>query len=147
MAEIIVGVDGSQVSKLALEWAIAEAHLRSVSLRVVSVIKSPATWIGMGEALSSGVGATLSDDALLAACGDTLDEVLGTVTLPPGLNLVKDLHIGSAAKVLVTLSKDADLLVIGAQGHGEVGGVLLGSVAMHCVHHSVCPVTVVPLAR
>jgi nucleotide-binding universal stress UspA family protein len=48
-----------------------------------------------------------------------------------------------ASAVLVAESERADLLVVGHRGHGGVTGVVLGSVALHCVSHAHCPVTVV----
>ena len=52
--------------------------------------------------------------------------------------------IGHPSNVLVEVSKDADLLVVGCRGHGRVLGMVLGSVSNHCTHHAHCPVVVVP---
>jgi hypothetical protein len=32
---------------------------------------------------------------------------------------------------------------VGCHGHGELTGMLLGSVSMHCMTHATCPVVVV----
>jgi nucleotide-binding universal stress UspA family protein len=50
---------------------------------------------------------------------------------------------GPAAGVLVNMSADADLLVVGSRGLGAVSELLLGSVSHQCVRDAPCPVTVV----
>jgi nucleotide-binding universal stress UspA family protein len=49
---------------------------------------------------------------------------------------------GYPGPALVVASSDADLLVVGSRGHGELIDILLGSVGMHCVTHAHCPVLV-----
>jgi nucleotide-binding universal stress UspA family protein len=50
---------------------------------------------------------------------------------------------GRAADVLVEASRGADLLAVGSRGHGEVAGLLVGSVSEHCATHAHSPVLVV----
>ncbi len=144
MSDIVVGIDGAEGSEAVLEWAVREASLRGVTLRIVSAIQSPATWLGMGEALGSAVTASVSDADLNAYALSMLDEVIGRVGDTSGVEIVKETKIGHPADVLIQMSEDAELLVLGSSGHGDIGSVLLGSVGMHCVHHSHCPVVIVP---
>jgi nucleotide-binding universal stress UspA family protein len=47
-----------------------------------------------------------------------------------------------AAADLVAVSAEARLLVVGSQGAGALGGLLLGSTTHALIHHSACPVLV-----
>jgi nucleotide-binding universal stress UspA family protein len=49
---------------------------------------------------------------------------------------------GYPGPALVDASHDADLLVVGSNGHGEFADIVLGSAGMHCVTHAQCPVLV-----
>ena len=55
------------------------------------------------------------------------------------------------ADELVSASRDADLLVVGARGGAQGGGLAqhmpLGSISNKVLHHSECPVVVVPVPR
>jgi nucleotide-binding universal stress UspA family protein len=136
---IVVGVDGSESSRIALRWAADEARRRQADLDVVYSWHHPyETFVPMwglppwseleGEAL-----ATL--ESLLA------DEGLSSSGVP-ATNAI--LVQGPAAPALLSASAGADLLVVGSRGHGAFTGMLLGSVSQHCVTHATCPVTVVP---
>ena len=61
----------------------------------------------------------------------------------PAVNVETAVIEGPPAQVLVDMSVDADLLVIGSRGRGGFSELLLGSVSQQCVHHARCPVTVV----
>lgn len=49
---------------------------------------------------------------------------------------------GQPTKVLLDLSRDAALLVVGSRGHGGFAGLLLGSVSAACAERARCPVLV-----
>jgi nucleotide-binding universal stress UspA family protein len=51
--------------------------------------------------------------------------------------------IGSPGKLLVEQALRADVLVLGHRGRGPLASVVLGSVGLHCVLHTACPVTIV----
>lgn len=128
---IVVGVDGSDHSRRALEWAIEEARLRGTRVRAVL------TWSYMGEADSMlGVGTTDADaraalDAMLAEVGD------GAALVDPVA--VNDLAVHG----LLEASKGAALLVVGSRGRGGIKGLLLGSVSRTLVERATVPVVVV----
>jgi nucleotide-binding universal stress UspA family protein len=44
---------------------------------------------------------------------------------------------------LVALAQDADLVVVGTRGRGNIAAALLGSVSNHVVQHAPCPVVIV----
>lgn len=138
---IVVGIDGSAASKAALAWAVDEARRRSASVTAVHAWQFPAIgFAGYGGTMVPLV--TMEDIEKLAhdSARDTIAEVVGTDVSVPVLTSI--LH-GHPATVLVEAAKDADLLVVGSEGHGAFAGMLLGSVSTHVVHHAPCPVVVV----
>jgi nucleotide-binding universal stress UspA family protein len=149
MAEIVVGVDGSPGAAGALEWAVAEAGLRSAALHVVHawmvplIDAIPDAWL-IG---SPTVGPTDEEvyEHLAAAARKVLDEALDQArALDPKLEIVGELTEMRAASALIATAEDAELLVVGSRGRGGFTGLLLGSVSAQCVHHALCPVVVVP---
>jgi nucleotide-binding universal stress UspA family protein len=137
MGTIVVGVDGSEVSKHALRWALAQAQQTGDDVRVVMVFDDPyrEMWVPHVPP-SDGDELKLT----LLAVRRIVSEVAGD---HPKVDIETKAGEGPAAKVLVEESRDASLLVIGNRGRGGFGGVLLGSVSFHCVSHAQCPVVVV----
>ena len=73
-----------------------------------------------------------------------LDKAVSAVLTPGDAIEVRQSVIeGHAAPVLEALSETADLVVVGSHGHGELVGMLLGSVSEHCATHCHCPVVVI----
>jgi nucleotide-binding universal stress UspA family protein len=140
MAEVIVvGVDGSPASSVALRFAAEEARLRGVGLRVVRAWKVP--WGPMPPVpYPAELYAVVAPETKrhLAA---QVAEVLGS---DPGVSVEQRVVEGPPAKVLVEEAAEATLLVVGTRGHGGFTGLLLGSTSAQVVHHAPCPVVVVP---
>ncbi|MCB1031043.1 MAG: universal stress protein [Acidimicrobiales bacterium] len=132
--DILVGIDGSENSARALQWAIEEAKIRGSRVRAVL------TWSYMGQADSAlGVGTTQPDaeealaDLVSATAGDDLS-IIDQVT-------VNDLPVDG----LLEQAKTASLVVVGSRGRGGLKGLLLGSTSRTIVERSPVPVVVVPL--
>ena len=134
--DIVVGIDGSAHSEVALRWALDEAELRDVRVRAVL------TWSYMGEGESVlGVGTTEEDAraALDAVIADVAGDRAGRVDAVT----VNDL----AAHGLLEQAADAALVVVGSRGRNGLKGFLLGSVSRTVVERSPVPVVVVPAGR
>jgi nucleotide-binding universal stress UspA family protein len=132
---IVVGVDGSEVSRAALRWAARQAEMTGAQLRPVQAWRLPATY-GMPADYSDTDFEKLARENLQATVEETLGEHAG---IPRDPQVVQ----GHPAAVLTEAARGADLLVVGSHGYGAFTGMLLGSVSHHRVHHATCPVLVV----
>lgn len=137
---IVVGVDGSEPSQRALDWAIEEAKLRGARLRLVCAWHVPAVVYG-------GPGfAPQLDEPLDKTFEEVAQEVVDDATKrarETGVEAETSVVQGQAAEALVEAGADADLLVVGSRGHGGFTGLLLGSVSAQCAHHSPCALVIV----
>lgn len=136
---IVVGVDGSESAARAVRWAAAEAALRDVPLRLVSVFTAVPPGRFGDPSLSGPYRRHLVEAghaALDAAAG-----VAGEVA--PGVEVQPDLREGYPAPALLAASGDAVLTVVGSRGLGGFTGLLAGSVAVALAAHGGSPVVVV----
>jgi nucleotide-binding universal stress UspA family protein len=139
MGEIVVGVDGSEQSVEALAWAAEEARLRDAVLKVVTSFATPIMSTGYEVAAPDPSDLAAASSTMLGAAIDSLRDR----GLFDGLDVVTETLEGHAGEQLIALSERADLLVVGARGHGGFLGLLMGSVTTYVVNHAKCPVVVV----
>jgi nucleotide-binding universal stress UspA family protein len=143
---IVVGVDGSQGSRAALEWSIREARVRSCRMHILVVWQYPHAT----SASAWGLGMDPSPDireAVSTATAEAANRLGLTASSQSGVATTWEAIEGFPARVLITASEDAELLVVGSRGHGAFVGALLGSVSHQVVAHARCPVVVVPTPR
>jgi nucleotide-binding universal stress UspA family protein len=134
---VLVGVDGSPASITALRWAAREAAVRDAPLRVVHAWMPLPT---MYPGFYSGLDGQVMEKAARAILDDSIDQ---GGTAATGVDVEARLIVGGTAHSLITAAADAQLLVLGARGHGGFAGLLLGSTTHQCVHHAPCPVAVI----
>jgi nucleotide-binding universal stress UspA family protein len=137
---IVVGVDGSEPSKLALRWAEFLAEVTGSDVQAVNA------WQPVGTYGLAGAGwAVLPNDWNPAADSEkvltqTVDDVFGA---DRPTNLTLSVVEGNPAQVLLAAGAEAAMIVVGSRGHGGFVGLLLGSVSAACSEHATCPVLVV----
>jgi len=140
---VIVGVDGSEESLLAAEWAALEAQRRGTSLRIVSA-PLPSPRVHAYHAYHASPAAVA--DALRAVSARALDAArLRSEAAAPGVPVEACLLSGPPALAMAGSGWDASLLVVGARGAGGFAAMVLGSVSRYAAMHAACPVVVVRL--
>jgi nucleotide-binding universal stress UspA family protein len=133
---IVVGVDGSPCSSLAVDWAAAEAVRRGAPLSLVHV--SHPSWMALGSELP--IIAPQEPPSRPAYLDDEASRLRRS---HPELEVTCVDLIGSAAPALIEESADAALVVVGARGRARVVELVLGSVSRHVAAHAHCPAVVV----
>jgi len=132
---IVVGIDGSECSLAALQWAARQAQLTDSPLEVCM------SW----ERLQYGLGFVLPDSFDPESEARTLlDDEINKIRIAfSGVEFSPVLVEGHPAPALVEATRGADLLVVGSHGYGAFTGMMLGSVSEYCVQHVSCPITIV----
>ncbi len=148
MPGIIVGVDGSEHSLGALDWALNEASLRKTPLTVITVSPIVSGIYGPGYAPADYYPAEEeSRTQAEKATQELVNQAVERRGAPPDVPVTVRALSGAAADELINASEDADLLVVGARGAGGFARLVMGSVSTQVVHHALCPVVVVPAGR
>jgi nucleotide-binding universal stress UspA family protein len=139
--DIVVAVDGSPPSRVAVDWAARDAARRNLPLKLVHILNPPVVMtfaeVPMPPTFldwQREAGRKLLDDALT-----TVSEATGGHSL----QVSSDMITGPTVPTLVDLSKEARMIVVGCRGHGALARGVLGSVSTGLVHNSHCPVAVI----
>ncbi|SCL26820.1 universal stress protein [Micromonospora inyonensis] len=136
---VVVGVDGSDLSRLAVQVAAEQAAWRDTGLLAVHAYRHPAsTGPGDMQPLVHQEGALRGEEERLLA-----ESLAGLADRYPQVPVTGQVVHAKPGAALTEASRRAQLLVVGARGRGELTGLLLGSVSQAVLHHSDCPVAVV----
>ncbi|WP_238335350.1 universal stress protein [Kribbella amoyensis] len=136
---VVVGVDGSELSVAAIDFAFGAAEDRRLPVTAVMAWHDPVR-LGHGDQLPLVYDLDMLEQentALLA------ESVAGHAERYSDLEVRRELVRGHATDVLIAAAKAAELLVVGSRGRGAFAGLLLGSTSRALVHHAPCPVAVV----
>jgi nucleotide-binding universal stress UspA family protein len=137
---IVVGVDGSEGARRALNWALEHAG------RTGAVVEVITAFAGEDPALPAYTGSARGRaDELQQA---ELAAVLRYVDSPPVV--AREVVAGEPVGVLSRAAASADMLVVGSHGshnRSRLRAALMGSVSEGCIRQAPCPVLVVPTPR
>ena len=136
---IVVGVDGSDSSKAALQWAVRQAELTGSSVEAVIAWHYP---VMMGAYGYVPVSAVDSVDFAETAAKTLAEAIADAVDPATNVPIATSVVEGTPAQVLLEASASAGLLVVGSRGLGGFSSALLGSVSQHCAHHAACPILI-----
>lgn len=133
---VVVGVDGSAPSVVALRWAAKEAELRHTDLTAVIVDAEivPAPYAPVRSEPIERRRAELRrvlDEAIAAAVGSH-----------PSVVVHQHVEEGRPAEILARYAKHAELLVLGNREHGRVAASLAPTIR-GCIRRAACHVVVV----
>jgi len=141
MPGITVGVDGSEHSNKALDWAIRQAGALGKPLTVVAVNPVASNhWTGKPERYPADQSAT---ETVRRAAEEAVQKALSQAGEPGPASVTVRAVSGIPSQELVAASSDSDLLVVGSRGGGGFARIM-GSVSNQVVHHAHCPVVVIP---
>jgi len=136
---VVVAVDGSPASRDAVQFAFDFASRHAMALRAVHAWEVP---------FFDGPGVTVPVTLALDQVKDeeirlTAEAIAGWSQKYPDVAVSQQAIHGSAERVVIDATSDADLIVVGSRGRGGFTGLLLGSVSQALLHHSDCPVAVI----
>jgi nucleotide-binding universal stress UspA family protein len=153
---VVVGVDGTRLSEQAIGFAFEEAALRHAQLIAVHAANGSARAdsAAMREsATSTEASATTESSASLGSGVQPLpaldpEHVVADWVAPwrdrfPQVSVTSRVIPGSAARVLIQESGQAQLVVTGALGMGGLTGLVRGSVSQAVLRDSRCPLAIV----
>ncbi|CAL9326534.1 MULTISPECIES: universal stress protein [Streptomyces] len=134
---LVVGVDGSDGSLTAVDWAVDEAARHGCPLRLVH-----------GSLWERYEGRTPSVGAGRPAGRVTADRIVASAAERAGrrhrdVKVSTDVLLADAADALLHEGNNATALITGSRGRGELKGLLLGSVGLAVAARAHCPVIVV----
>ncbi|MFP7366571.1 universal stress protein [Corynebacterium callunae] len=136
---VVVAVDGSDASKQAVRWAANTANKRGIPLRLASSYTMPQFLYAEGMVPPQELFEDLQAESLEKV--NEAREIAHEVA--PEIKIGHTIAEGSPIDMLLEMSNDVTMIVMGSRGLGGLSGMVMGSVSGAVVSHANCPVVVV----
>ncbi|MDO4929131.1 MAG: universal stress protein [Corynebacterium sp.] len=136
---VVVAVDGSDASNNAVRWAANTAAKRGVPLRLAASYTMPQFLYAEGLVPPQELFDELQNESMktVEAARAIAHEIAPDIKI--GYTIVE----GSPIDMLLEMSNDVTMIVMGSRGLGGLSGMVMGSVSAAVVSHAKCPVVVV----
>lgn len=131
---IVVGIDGSEISMSAVDFAFRQASLWDRPLTVLHVQSDPT------EGFYPADGMLMDPETLAQLL--TAETLAGFREKHPDVALTVELERGEPAPKLVRASAHAAMIVVGSRGRGTAKALLMGSTSRSVVERALCTVVV-----
>ncbi|WP_342318633.1 universal stress protein [Corynebacterium mayonis] len=136
---VVVAVDGSPASDNAVRWAANTATKRGIPLRLAASYTMPQFLYAEGMVPPQELYDDLQRETI-----EKIDSARRiALEVAPDLMIGHAVAEGSPIDMLLEMSKEATIIVMGSRGLGGLSGMVLGSVSNAVVSHADCPVVVV----
>ena len=135
---VLIGYDGSANGKKALEYGIDFAMHAGAELTIVTVFPNVPDYLGSPQ--YNEIVAKVTNKARETA------EMAAEQARACGIEQVRvEVIEGAPAESMLAVAetRGCDCIVVGSRGHGELAGLLLGSVSDKLAHHAKMPVLIV----
>ncbi|QTH60006.1 universal stress protein [Corynebacterium hindlerae] len=136
---VVVAVDGSDASKVAVRWAANTAMKRDIPLQLASSYAMPQFLYAEGMVPPQEIYNDLQAETMVK-----IDEARAIASeVAPDIKIGHTVAEGSPIDMLLEMSKNCTMIVMGSRGLGGLSGMVMGSVSAAVVSHAECPVVVV----
>lgn len=137
--EIVVAVDGSDAGTAAVAWAANAATKRGAPLKLVTAYTMPQFMYADGMVPPQELYDELENEAM-----DKINNARDQISaVDPNIAVSHYVAEATSIDLLLQVSEDADMVVMGSRGLGGLSGLVLGSVSSAVVAHAASPVVVV----
>lgn len=139
MSKIVVGLDLSPSSHLALKWAADYARMTGQPLQAVHAMAVPANMASVGVL---GMPSPEPVSGIEEGYRQEIEDVFASVSPEPAWRL--EFYVDDPGPTLIAASEGASAIVVGTKEHRGIGRLVYGSVSRYCLTHSKVPVVAVP---
>lgn len=140
--DVAVGIDGSDGSRAALDYAMDEAARRGVGVHAITAYAGPDVWTtAEGLVPDARVLHAAAQHEVTAAVEEVSARRTSRGLAVPAVRT--EVAMGPASTVLLHHARGASVLVVGHRGRGGIASRFIGSVGLSAVIHADCTVVVV----